>query len=81
MYIIKFTHHAIGGVAAPYLHAQSATTAYFGCMEPLLPPHPFRAAPSSPGGSSLFDVATRAIVHVRRARQGPAPDPTLHVQD
>ena len=60
---------------------ESATAAYFGCMELLLPPRPFRAAPSSLGSSSLFYVATRAMVRVRRARQGPAPDSIPYILD
>ena len=60
---------------------ESATTAYFGCTELLLPPRPFRAAPSSPASLSLFHLVTRAMVHVSRARQGPAPDPTPYVLD
>ena len=60
---------------------ESATTAYFGCMELLLPPRPFWAVPSSPGSSLLFYVAMRAMVHVRRARQGPAPNPVPYTLD
>ena len=50
-------------------------------MELLLPPRPFRAAPSSPGSSFLFCAAMRAMVQDRRARQGPAPDPTPCILD
>ena len=50
-------------------------------MELLLPPRPFRAAPLFPGNSLLFYAAMRAMVQDRRARQGPAPDPTPYVLD
>ena len=47
---------------------RAATTGYFGCMELLLPPRPFGAAPSSPGCSLLFYAAMRAMVQVRQPR-------------
>ena len=83
VYIKKFTHHRHrrrrGTVPA---HArESATAAYFGCMELLLPPRPFWAAPPSPGSSLLFYAAMRATVQDRRARHRPAPDPTPYGLD
>ena len=50
-------------------------------MEPLLPPRPLRVLPSSPASVSLFYLVTRAMVHVRRARQGTAPDLIPNVLD